>query len=56
MSPCATRRTFAGSAPDATQKTFLPVAGATGLSAAKSAREGDYGFAWARAIWQDMLA
>lgn len=32
---------------DATQKTFLPVPGATGLSAAKSAREGDYGFAWA---------
>jgi NADPH-dependent 2,4-dienoyl-CoA reductase/sulfur reductase-like enzyme len=41
---------------DATQKTFLPVPGATGLSEAKSAREGEYGFAWARAIWQDMLA
>ncbi|HEY3583037.1 MAG TPA: FCSD flavin-binding domain-containing protein, partial [Casimicrobiaceae bacterium] len=40
---------------EATQKTFLPVPGATGLSAAKSAREGDYGFAWAHAIWQDML-
>ncbi|HEY3531646.1 MAG TPA: FCSD flavin-binding domain-containing protein [Casimicrobiaceae bacterium] len=33
----------------------MPVPGATGLSAAKSAREGDYGFAWAHAIWQDML-
>jgi len=40
---------------DATQKTFLPVPGATGLSPAKSAREGDDGFAWAHAIWQDML-
>ncbi len=40
---------------DETQKTFVPVPGATGLSTAKSAREGDYGFAWARAIWQDML-
>jgi len=40
---------------DATQKTFLSVPGATGLSTQKSALEGDYGFAWARAIWQDML-
>jgi sulfide dehydrogenase [flavocytochrome c] flavoprotein chain len=40
---------------DAAQKTFLSVPGARGLSAAKSELEGDYGFAWARAIWKDML-
>jgi NADPH-dependent 2,4-dienoyl-CoA reductase/sulfur reductase-like enzyme len=40
---------------DATQKTFVPVPAASGVSAAKSAREGEYGFAWARAIWDDML-
>jgi len=40
---------------DATQKTFISVPGATGLSARKSVLEGDYGFAWARAIWADML-
>jgi len=40
---------------DAAQKTFVSVPGATGLSVRKSALEGDYGFAWARAIWDDML-
>lgn len=40
---------------DAAQKTFLTVPGATGVSAQKSAREGNYGFAWAQAIWNDML-
>ena len=40
---------------DATQKTFLTVPGSGGLSTAQSAREGDYGFAWAQAIWKDML-
>ena len=40
---------------DATQKTFLTVPGSGGLSAAKSELEGEYGFAWARAIWSDML-
>jgi len=41
---------------DATQKTFVTVAGSGGVSLAKSAREGDYGFAWARSIWSDMLS
>jgi hypothetical protein len=41
---------------DAAQKTFLTVPGSGGVSAAKSVREGDYGFAWARAIWADMLS
>jgi NADPH-dependent 2,4-dienoyl-CoA reductase/sulfur reductase-like enzyme len=40
---------------DAVQKTFLPVPAAAGVSPAKSVREGEYGFAWARAIWDDML-
>jgi len=40
---------------DAAQQTFVSVPGATGLSARKSALEGEYGFAWARAIWNDML-
>ena len=40
---------------DATQKTFVTVPGSGGLSRRKSAREGDYGFAWARSIWADML-
>jgi NADPH-dependent 2,4-dienoyl-CoA reductase/sulfur reductase-like enzyme len=40
---------------DADQRTFVVVPGSGGLSDAKSAREGEYGFAWARAIWQDML-
>ena len=40
---------------DAKQKTFLTVPGSGGLSTAKSAVEGNYGFAWARSIWADML-
>jgi sulfide dehydrogenase [flavocytochrome c] flavoprotein chain len=40
---------------DDAQKTFVSVPGATGLSAEKSAVDGEYGFAWARAIWKDML-
>jgi sulfide dehydrogenase [flavocytochrome c] flavoprotein subunit len=40
---------------DAKQKTFLSVPGAGGLSTAKSELEGDYGYAWARAIWKDAL-
>jgi NADPH-dependent 2,4-dienoyl-CoA reductase/sulfur reductase-like enzyme len=40
---------------DRAQKTFVPVPGAGGLSTEKSVREGDYAFAWAHAIWQDML-
>jgi len=38
---------------DRAQKTFLPVPGAGGLSAAANAQEGDYAFAWARNIWND---
>jgi sulfide dehydrogenase [flavocytochrome c] flavoprotein subunit len=41
---------------DDAQKTFLTVPGSGGVSLAKSAREGDYGFAWARSIWADMLS
>ena len=41
---------------DARQKTFVAVPGSAGLSPAKSALEGEYGFAWARAIWKDMLS
>ena len=41
---------------DARQKTYLIVPGSGGSSPAQSALEGDYGFAWARAIWQDMLS
>jgi NADPH-dependent 2,4-dienoyl-CoA reductase/sulfur reductase-like enzyme len=40
---------------DAAQKTFVAVPESGGVSAAKSALEGDYGFAWAHAIWADML-
>jgi sulfide dehydrogenase [flavocytochrome c] flavoprotein chain len=40
---------------DAKQKTFLTVPGSGGLSTEKSAVEGNYGFAWARSIWADML-
>jgi sulfide dehydrogenase [flavocytochrome c] flavoprotein subunit len=41
---------------DPGQKTFLTVPASTGLSSEKSAREGEYGFAWARSIWSDMLS
>ena len=40
---------------DAKQQTYLTVPGSGGLSAAKNAREGDYGLAWAQSIWADML-
>lgn len=40
---------------DATRKTFVSVPGATALAEQKSALDGDYGFAWARSIWSDML-
>lgn len=41
---------------DAAQKTMLTVPGSGGLSTGPSAREGQYGLAWARSIWADMLA
>jgi sulfite dehydrogenase len=41
---------------DAARKTFLPVAGAGGLSPAANELEGKYAWAWARNIWADMLA
>ena len=41
---------------DRAQKTMLPVPVAGGLSPAMNALEGEYGFAWARSIWADMLA
>jgi NADPH-dependent 2,4-dienoyl-CoA reductase/sulfur reductase-like enzyme len=40
---------------DPAQATYLPVPGAGGLSEAMSAREGEYGLAWARNIWRDTL-
>jgi NADPH-dependent 2,4-dienoyl-CoA reductase/sulfur reductase-like enzyme len=40
---------------DAAQKTYVPVAGAGGPSAAMSEEEGRYGFAWAQNIWSDTL-
>jgi sulfide dehydrogenase [flavocytochrome c] flavoprotein subunit len=40
---------------DAAQRTFVAVPHAGSVSATKSAREGEYGLAWARAIWTDML-
>jgi sulfide dehydrogenase [flavocytochrome c] flavoprotein chain len=39
----------------AAQKTMLPVAGAGGVSAARSEAEAGYAQAWARNIWADML-
>ena len=41
---------------DRDKKTFLPVAGAGGLSPAPSALEGQYAFAWAKNIWADALS
>lgn len=41
---------------DRDKQTFLAVPGAGGLSPAPSAVEGEYAFAWARNIWNDMLA
>lgn len=40
---------------DDSQKTYLPVPGAGGLSSSMSVAEGDHGMAWARNIWADML-
>ena len=40
----------------ADKKTLEPVAGAGGLSSAASELEGQYAFAWARNIWDDMLS
>ena len=40
---------------DAAQKTVVPVPGAGGVSAARSALEGDYALSWARNIWADTL-
>ncbi|MCA3193358.1 NAD(P)/FAD-dependent oxidoreductase [Cupriavidus sp.] len=40
---------------DAAEKTMLTVPGSGGLSVAPSALEGQYGLAWARSIWADML-
>ncbi len=40
---------------DRAQKTFLPVPGANGLSAAMNVQEGEYAFAWAKNIWADAL-
>jgi len=39
----------------AAERTFKPVPGAGGLSAAPNARETAYAFDWARSIWADML-
>ena len=40
---------------DRAQKTLTIVPGSGGVSSVMSAEEGDYGFAWARNIWSDML-
>ena len=40
----------------AAEKTYKPVAGAGGLSAAPTLQEGQYAWHWARTIWADMLA
>jgi len=40
----------------AAEKTFKPVAGSGGVSAARSEQEAIYAMAWARNIWADMLA
>ncbi|KAI3594140.1 Flavocytochrome c:sulfide dehydrogenase [Cupriavidus sp. U2] len=41
---------------DPAERTMLTVPGSGGLSTAPSALEGQYGFAWARSVWADMLA
>ncbi|GIL04836.1 MAG: cytochrome c [Betaproteobacteria bacterium] len=41
---------------DTAKKTMLTVPGSGGLSAAPTALEGKYAFAWAQNIWADMLA
>ena len=40
----------------AAEKTYKPVAGAGGLSAAPTLQEGQYAWHWARTMWADMLA
>jgi NADPH-dependent 2,4-dienoyl-CoA reductase/sulfur reductase-like enzyme len=40
---------------DSAAGTYVTVPGAGGLSESMSVAEGDYGFAWARNIWADML-
>jgi hypothetical protein len=40
---------------DAGKKTFVPIKGAGGLSAARNELEGAYAWAWAQNIWADML-
>ncbi len=40
---------------DREKKTFATVPGSGGLSPAPNALEGEYAFAWARNIWNDML-
>lgn len=40
---------------DVTEKTFEPVHGAGGVSAARNEAEAKYGWAWAQSIWNDML-
>ncbi len=40
---------------DAAQKTMVTVPGSGGVSSARSAIEGVYGWAWAQNIWADML-
>jgi NADPH-dependent 2,4-dienoyl-CoA reductase/sulfur reductase-like enzyme len=40
---------------DPDQTTYVTVPGSGGLSTQMSATEGEYGFAWARSIWADML-
>jgi hypothetical protein len=40
----------------AAEKTYKPVAGSGGLSAAPSEQEGRYAWNWARTIWSDTLS
>jgi sulfite dehydrogenase len=40
---------------DASRKTFVPIKGAGGVSAARNALEGRYAWSWAQNIWSDML-
>jgi NADPH-dependent 2,4-dienoyl-CoA reductase/sulfur reductase-like enzyme len=40
---------------NAEQKTVVPVAGAGGLSTARTALEGEYALSWAKNIWADAL-
>jgi len=40
---------------DAGKKTFVPIKGAGGVSAARNTLEGNYAWAWAQNIWSDVL-